>query len=153
MPETVETVLYCFNAAEDEVARRYMPLTRREEIASPDGRFYFAAFARPPVRINAVKAGGRSVGYELFTEYLRADSNKISVEYDFAPLRKDIDGASDFGAEVGEYMLAYGAAAEYCLINGEAEAAGLLEGRYRAEIDGAQRRLPSGGRIPPRRWI
>lgn len=151
--ETVNTLLYCFNATEDELARKYMPLSYKEEITSQNGRFYFAAFVHAPVKLKSVTSDGESVSYEIFPEYLKADARKITVEYDYSPSKKELGGTSDFGAEAGEHLLALGAAAEYCLINGEAEAAELWEKKYRAAIDGAQSKLPAGFSIPPRRWI
>lgn len=151
--EVINTLLYCFNATEDEVARKYMPLTYKEEISSQNGSFYFAAFVHAPVKLKSVTANGAEISYEVFPEYLKADAKKITVEYEYAPTKKKIDGTSDFGSEVGEYLLALGAAAEYCLINGEAEAAQMWEKRYRAAIDGAQSKLPAGFSIPPRRWV
>lgn len=151
--EVINTLLYCFNATEDEVARKYVPLTYREELSSQSGSFYFAAFVHAPVKLKSVTAGGAEISYEVFPEYLKAVAKKITVEYEYAPTKKKIDGTSDFGTEVGEYLLALGAAAEYCLINGEVEAAQLWEKKYRAAIDGAQSKLPAGFNIPPRRWV
>lgn len=151
--DTVETLLYCFNATEDELARKYAPLNASEELISPDSKFFFSDFSRPPVRIKRVLADGRETECEIYTRYLTAPATKITVEYEYAPLKKNLDGESDFGADTGEYLLALGAASEYCLVNGEIEAAEIWESKYRREIDGAQKRLPSCGRIPPRRWI
>ena len=151
--ETVNTLLYCFNAVEDELARKYMPLNDSETLSSSNGEYYFASFLHAPVKINKVTAGGKSVDYELFTQYMRVNEQKITVEYEYAPSKKKLEGNSDFGYKAGEHLLALGAAAEYCLINGEVEAAELWESKYRKEIDTAQSRLQSGGTIPPRRWV
>ncbi len=151
--ETVDTLLYCFNATEDEVARNYMPLFAREELSSPDGEYFYASFINPPVKIKRVTAAGAAAEYELFPQYMAVNAKKITVEYEYAPSKKRLEGSSDFGGEVGEYLLALGAASEYCLINGEIEEAELWENKYRREIDRAQRKLPSCGSVPPRRWV
>lgn len=151
--ETVNTLLYCFNAVEDEVARKYAPLTCEDTMVSLSGQYIYTAFLHSPVKITRVLADGAEVGYVLYAEYMRVDAKRVTVEYEYAPKKKKITDDSDFGEDVGERLLALGAAAEYCLINGEVEAAEIWESRYRKEIDGVQKKLPACGCIPPRRWV
>ena len=138
--ETVNTLLYCFNAVEDEVARKYMPLSGRENLTASAGEYYYSTFIHAPVKIKRVFADGKAVDFELMPHYMAVNANKITVEYEYAPAKKKLEGSSDFGAEVGEYLLALGAASEYCLINGEIEAAELWENKYRKELGLARRR-------------
>ena len=151
--ETVDTLLYCYNAVEDEIARKYIPLTYSETMSASDGIFYFAAFARTPVAIKRVLSDGKEIGYEMFAQYMRVNAKKVTIEYEFSPSKKRIDGTSDYGAETGEYLIAAGMVAEYCLINGEIETSEQWEQKYRQKIDRAQTKLPSGGYLTPRRWV
>lgn len=151
--EVKSTLLYCFNAVEDELARKYIPLIAREEIRSPDNRFFYSTFSHNPVKIRRVTADGERIPFEVFTLYMYAEARKIVVEYEYAPSEKGIDNVSDFGDEVGEYLIALGMAAEYTVINGETEMADRWEKRYRAQLDSVQRALPVCANIPPRRWI
>ncbi len=152
--DTVNTLVHCFNAVEDEVARNYIPLSASQTMRSPDGRYAFSQFEHTPVKITGVTFDGAAASYKLFPEYLKADEKQITVEYDYAPPIKDIDGVSEFNCSVGVYLFACGAAAEYCLINGEIQAAEVWESKYRQEIEGVQRKSgTSGGYIPPRRWV
>lgn len=151
--ETVNTLLYCFNSVEDELARKYIPLTFKERLSSNDGKYRFVVFVHTPVKINKVYSGGKQISFSVEPQYLVADAKEIEVEYDYCPKRKKLEDTSDYGAEVGEYVLATGAAAEYCLINGEAEAYGKWEEKYREAIDVKQKKLPVCASIPPRRWI
>lgn len=151
--ELIDTLVYCFNAVEDELARKYIPLTEKEDLASPDTLFFYNSFLHNPVRIKRVTVGGKSVKYEVFARYLCVQAENITVEYDYAPARKELDGDSDYGKEAGEYLFALGIAAEYSLINGEAEMAEKWEKKYREQLDGIQRTLPACEKIPPRRWI
>lgn len=151
--ELVSTLLYCFNAVEDELARKYIPLVVREEILSPDTRFFYTTFSHNPIKIKRVTADGKSLPFEVFTKYMVADAKKITVEYEYAPVRKTIDQLSDFGEEVGEYLIALGIAAEYSVINGEGEMADRWEKKYRDQLDSVQRELPVCASIPPRRWV
>lgn len=151
--EVIDTLVYCFNAVEDELARKYIPLTEKEDMVSSDMRYYYNAFLHSPVRIKRVTADGSSVKHEIFARYLSARAKCITVEYEYAPARKELDGESEYGSEVGEYLFALGIAAEYSVINGEADAAAEWEKKYRERLDGVQRVLPACEKIPPRRWI
>lgn len=151
--EVVDTLLYCFNSVEDEVARKYIPLCRSDKINSSTGDYYFTLFLRSPVHIKKVYSDGAAVSFKVYPQYISAVSGTVTVEYEYAPTKKNLQGTSDYGAEVGEYLFALGTASEYCLINGEIEMSELWEKKYRSAIDGAQSRLPSCKNIPPRRWI
>lgn len=151
--ELIGTLLYCFNAVEDELARHYIPLIAREEMSSPDTLFYYNTFGHNPVNIKRVTVDGEKAAFEIFATYMTVNAKKITVEYEFAPARKELGGDSDYGGEVGEYLIALGMASEYCCINGEAELASMWENKYRERLDKLQRTLPACEKIPPRRWV
>ena len=151
--DVIETLLYCFNAVEDELARKYIPLIAREEMVSSDNRFYYSSFGHNPVKIKRVTVDGKNVPFEVFSKYMEVDADYIVAEYEYAPSRKTVTQKSDYDGEVGEYLIALGMAAEYSLINGESEMADRWEKKYRAQLDRIQRTLPVCANIPPRRWI
>ena len=151
--ELINTLLYCFNAVEDELARHYIPLTAREEMSSSDTRFYYNTFGHNPVNIRRVTVDGEKAKFEIFATYMTVNAKKITVEYEYAPTGKVLDDSSDYGADVGEYLFALGIAAEYYFINGEAEFASQCENKYRERLDKLQRTLPACEKIPPRRWV
>ena len=150
----VQTMLYCYNAVEDELARRHFPLTATDKLTSNSGTYYFARFYHTPIKINRVYSGGARVKYKIFSEYLKADYPSVEVEYDYSPAKKSLTGSCEFeGLDLGEMLFAYGCAAEYSLINGEIRSAELWESKYRQAVDGARKNLPQYSDIPPRRWV
>lgn len=151
--EIVDTLVFCFNAVEDEVARRYIPLEDSENLKSEDGKFYYASFSHSPVRIKKVTKDGEAVKYRMYSTYFATSAGTVTVEYEYSPSKKTISAMSDFANNVSERLLALGTASEYCLINGEGEASEIFEKKYRSEIDVAQKSLPECGHIPPRRWV
>ncbi len=149
-----ETLLYCVNAVEDELARYYFPLKATENLSSQSGIYYFKNFAKRCIKILSVTANGKKCGYEVFPEYLRADAEDITVEYGYSPQIKTIDGDSEYdGVKVSENLIAKGAASEFCLIRGEMSLAELWESKYRQEIDLARKNGAAFGTLPPRRWV
>lgn len=149
-----ETLLYCVNAVEDELARYYFPLKTTETLSSQSGIYYFKSFAKRCIKILSVKANGEICGFEVFPEYLRADAKEITVEYEYSPQIKTIDGDSEYdGVKVSENLIAKGAASEFCLIRGVMSLAELWESKYRQEIDLARKNGAAFGTLPPRRWV
>ena len=151
--EVLDTVLLCFNAVEDELARFYLPLKTEEEFCSDNGVYPYSNFSFRPIKIISVKANGKSVRYESFLKELNTPHNRITVEYGYAPVKKGLDDDCAYGEEVGERLISAGVASEYCLINGEAVLANSWEQIYRAEIDRLQRKGVSSVRMPARRWV
>lgn len=155
--EVVQTMLYCINATEDELARYYFPLKCTETLNSQNNTFYFSNFSHMPVRILYVQSGGRDIEYQLLTNCITASEAEIEITYMYAPSKKTLDGISEFGDMGDGNITSLGAAAEYCLICGEASLAEVWETRYREAIDRArnasQREELKRAYIPPRRWI
>lgn len=151
--ETVKTMLFCVNATEAELARYYHPLIHKEVLKSGTGKYFYSSFAFTPVRILGVTAGGKEAEYRTYANFLAADYPEIEITYMYAPSRKTIDGESEFGLFGDGTVTALGAAAEYCLMCGEAAMAEIWETRYRAAIERAKKEYRPPLYIPPRRWV
>lgn len=152
--EVIDTLLYCFNSVEDELARCYLPLETEEKMTSQSGVYPFGIFQKRPVKIISVKSGKKNVKYSLSQKSLNCDSGEITVRYGFAPVKKDLNGESEFSTLLSnERLVAAGTASEYCLIDGEAKLSAVWESVYRGEIEHVQRTRLSGLRLPPRRWV
>ena len=151
--ELLSVLLYCFNAAQDELARNYLPLTKVQKLESDDGKYYYASFDETPVRIKKITRNGERKDFKIYAEYVQSVSGEIEAEYEYTPSQKGLDGESEYSGGASGYMIALGMAAEYCLINGQAESYEKFEELYRRQIDAAQAALPKGDFIPPRRWV
>lgn len=152
--QVLEALLCCFNSVEDELARCYIPLETEENLSSATGVYNYADFSLRPVKIIAVKSGGKPVKYSLTALSLITGCTEITVEYGYAPLKKGVFDDSAFSSVfANEKLIAAGTAAEFCLIDGEAQLAKTWESVYRAEIEKVQRTYLSGLNLPPRRWV
>ena len=152
--EVYDTLMYCFNAVEDELARNYIPIETEETMSSENGVYDFADFSLKPVKIISVKSGGKPVKYSQTAFSLTADCAEITVKYGYAPVKKGLFGDSEFSPYLlSEKLVAAGVASEYCLIHGEGQRAQTWESVYRGEIEALQRTRLSGLRLPPRRWV
>lgn len=149
----IGVMLHCFNAAEDELAMAYFPLHAEEQHTPSSGRIYYTLFSHNPVKILSVTRGGRAVEYRICPEYLEVTGGAVTVKYVYCPKKKKLTDESDFsGYPVGARMLAYGAASEYCIIDGAYEEAEKWEERYKYEIE-RFRPYKKGTPIAAREWI
>ena len=152
--EKTETLLYCYNAVEDELARYYFPLTETQHISSDAEKFSFDGFKYRPIKILSVKANGKPVKFSVNTKYLACAEENVTVEYRYAPDKKQLSDVSEYdGYAVGESLIAAGILAEYCLISGAVQASQLWESRYREQIDKSQKKHKPSLSVPPRRWV
>lgn len=152
--DTENTLLYCVNAVEDELARNYFVLQYSDNLYSLNGQYPYTSFTHIPVQILNVYNYGKAADYNVKYGYLECAADRITVEYRYVPNKKKISEDSCFdGLTVGEKLIASGAASEYYLINGAMQESELWESKYRQEIDRAQKKLGNKNVIPPRRWV
>ena len=148
-----ECALHCYNAVEDELARGFFPLVKEEELTAEGGRIYYSSFAGTPVKILAVISDKGQVGCRICPKYIEVKDGTYTVRYTCCPAKKQLDSPSDYsGYPVGERLMAYGVAAEFCLIYGNFEESECWENRYRDEIE-RLRPHEHPRDIRARRWV
>lgn len=151
--EVVKMLLFCINATEAELARYYHPLVHSEILKDSSGYYFYYNFTYEPIKILSVKNGGTEVEYRTYFNHLKTDYPEIEITYMYAPPKKDLDGESSFALFGDGNITALGAAAEYCLMCGEAAMAEVWETRYREAIERAKKDYRPPLYIPPRRWV
>lgn len=153
--DEMRTAVLCFNAVEDELARYYFPLKTEEKFITASGEIEFEDFAERPIKILSVKCGSKECEFEVLPDRLKTRAGVITIEHYYAPKRKELSGVSEYtDSAISMSLIAAGTASEYCLLSGDAIAAGVWEAKYRREIDTVLRNNKhSGVKIPPRRWV
>lgn len=145
-------LLRCANLACHETASEYIHLLAFETFETKDGRIEYTAFKRQPVDIYAVKKDGAACRFKLYPSELITSPGSVEVHYTHLPEKTGLDG--DFEFEEGKMstrILAYGTAAEYCVICGMYEEARIWDKRYKDSIFAALRSRKSVI-LPARRW-
>ena len=149
----VNTMLHCYNAIENELARTYFPLVKKEELTLTDGKIYYSELTYAPVKILGITSKNKPVKYRLTPTYAQTNAKNVTVEYSYCPDKKDIDGECEVALKVGESLLAYGVLAEYYLILGNTDESEEWERKYRDAADVARSLAPLKRYIPARRWV
>ena len=151
--ETVDNLLRCFDTVENELALDYFPLYAEEEVETDTGCVYYSELSRSAVRVVKVEDGwGNDVPFRLFPEYLKTQGGRIKIRYSYAPVKKTLQGCSDYRTQVSARLFSYGMAAEYCLSQGLFEEAAVWNKKYKDAIGMAYRNNPCKI-LQSRRWI
>jgi len=132
--QTVKTLMHCYNAVEDELARLYFPLTDEFNCKVQGGEVSYLSFPKTPVKIISVKSQNKAVKYRVLPTKLKTASGEVVIEYNYSPNKKSIDGQTEGSLPISERLLSYGIAAEFCLICGLVKDAESWESKYREEI-------------------
>ena len=117
--------------------KTYCPIRREERVEITENKIYYTEFSQAPVNIRKVVCGGYLARFAAYPAYiLMSDDRQGSalVVYDCIPCTKNaFDEQSEFSEESGvsARLLAYGVAAQYCLVNGENGRAALWDKKFR----------------------
>lgn len=146
-----DTLLRCYNIAENEIALDYLPIRRTQEFAS-EGCIAYTAFEETPVEIISAKDGrGDPLAFTAGLDGVRVRAGQVCVTYAVRPRVKGLYDAPQLNEKGSVRLLALGTACEYALMSGMFEAAALLDKRYRDALACACR--ARNGRMRPRRWV
>lgn len=152
--EDVLKLLTCTDFILDEVARDYFPLFKREDFFSADGRVEYTAFSRVPIGIAEVKSEGETVAFTRLYDSIKARrGGELEIKYCFKPAKAVLGQQTEWEDETpGLRILAYGVAAEYCVMSDMSEEAALWDKRYRDALERAGREKTTRG-MTARRWF
>lgn len=148
-----EILIECFNRVQNEVALDYLPLIESELLRTETGKIPYSSLIKPAIRILQVKnEKGELAAFKLYPDFLETEKGKLEVYYTYSPAEQTIEGVCEYGAEVPKRLFVYGMAAEYSLIAGELEAAGVWDKKYKDAIN-AVYKLPPAKKLRSRRWV
>lgn len=145
-------LLRCANLVVSEVAAEYLPLKTVETLSSVDGRIEYSSFSKQPVEVCGVRKKGEKCRYKMYPSKIITDAGEVEVCYSYLPRSIGIEEDLDFEeGRISPRILAYGTAAEYCIISGLHQEAGVWDKRYKDSLFGALRTGRSV-RLPLRWW-
>lgn len=130
--ETIAELKRCYNIITDEIACEYIPLETSEKFVVEGGKIEYSTFAKKPIRIkNVCGENGQKLPYKLFIGYLEVRADVVIVDYEYKPEEQSADDEAFYGnGIIGEYVLAYGIASEYCIAKGRIADAEVWDSKY-----------------------
>lgn len=143
----------CANLTVGEIAAEYAPVDYTEMVETANGAVYFGSLKKDFLGIVGVTDEcGNEVDYTLRTDYVKVPVGKILITYNYSPAKLAADDDVPVGdRRITARIIAYGAAAEYCLISGRFDEALIFNNKYTAGLKAALFR--PRGRVAERSWL
>lgn len=118
--ETSELLKDCYDRVNDEIACEYLPLLKSEVFLKTDGKIAYSDFFKKPVRIvDVFDLNGKKAAYRSLIDCLMLNIDGAEVVYEYKTDKQKLtDEAIYADGIIGEYVLAYGIAAEFCFQRG-----------------------------------
>ena len=138
--KTLLQLLRCANLAINEIATDYFPLYTRETVDAVGGTIMIADLKRRLIDVRRITLNGRKVKFKSYPAVIRTVNARVEAEYSYMPDELTLDGETPFGDKVGARVIAYGAAAEYCITSGLFEETVMWEKRFKDALFSAQRK-------------
>lgn len=154
----LDSLLRCYNFVENEVALDYCALKKEETVTVSENKISYSKLSSTPVNIRKVVCGGSLARFATYPAYIHLSDGWIgraSVVYDYIPsTKKAFTESSEFTAQggVSARLLAYGVAAQYCLVSGESGRAATWDKKFRDALR-AQNLLRRTVSVRSRRWV
>ena len=150
----LEHMLRCLNLVINEIATDYIPLLFEETLIPTGGHVLFNSLTKNPIDIIRVEDRfGIRVNHKLFPDYLETIDGEVKILYSYEPeqITALSQALENFSQKVGERVIAYGVAMEYCFICGLHDDASIWEKRFKDALLIAARKK-SEIKLPKRRW-
>lgn len=145
----------CLNLVLSEISTDYIPLLKTEDIVSTDGKILLSRFSKNVLDVHKiVNKFNLTQQFKTFSNYFETAPGELKITYSYEPekLSELTDLIDEFSQRVGERIIAYGVAMEYCFICGLHDDASIWEKRFKDGLLIAARKK-STIRLPKRRWI
>ena len=148
-------MLRCLNLVINQIASDYIPLKFIETVTPVNGKILFTSLNKKLIEVLRVEDKfGIRVNFKLYPDYLETINGDVKITYSYEP--ENISSFSqeleNFSQKIGERVIAYGVAMEYCFICGLHDDASIWERRFKDALLIAARKK-SEIKLPKRRWI
>lgn len=150
-----EEYLRAYNIVIEEISCEYFPLVTEEKITAENGKVKTSSLTKIPLKIKAVlnAENGEPVKYRLEDDCISADEKVVLVKYEYrAEPAQNENIECVFEKTIGNYVVAFGMAAQICFENGLMGEATVWKNKYDAALKGrlAERRKLI---IKQRKWF
>jgi hypothetical protein len=152
--DRAEMLKKCCNLIYRSTAQNFLPLEHKETVHTQGGVLFFKDLSRDIIFLKGVTGGGMKISYKVFPDRIETAADPVTVRYTYLPAEVEGEGVLDYtgkSGRVGARLLAFGAAAEFCLICGLYDDAAVWDARYNEAVRAAQRK-DGETRIKGRKW-
>lgn len=150
----VRKLVDCCNFVLDELQSDYAPLYKTQSVTVNNYCLDYSQLNCTLCEVYSLKdEGGNNVNYYYGEDGIVTNANgKMNITYSVKASDKGFSDNVEVGlTAIGARTLAYGVAAEYCLLNADYDEMTIWDNRYKSALQIALRKK-SEKRIPKRKW-
>lgn len=146
-------LLNAYNLVQEDISCSYLKFENTEIFNVKNGKIPFTDFKYLPIEILSVcDAFGNKIKHSISNGSINVDFSKVEITYVYAFESKGVNDLSGFElTPITQRILAYGTAAEYCLIKGMYEEASTFHSKYVESLSNALNKTKSI-RVKCREW-
>ena len=147
-------LLRCVNLVAGDLAMGAVVLTKSKTVAVTGGSVMYSMIDKNLTEVVSVTTdGGKKIRFTPYSDRFLAEDGIYNVTYRYLPGVLEEDDDLPFPADVGVKAVAYGAACEYCLINGRNNDAVKWQALFEKQTERLEERKTRGaGVMPARGW-
>ncbi len=149
--KTLSQLIRCAFLAAGQIAAEYYPLIAVETVTTDNGAIKPESLKNRLIEVRRITQNKQPVKFKEYPSAIRTVGGKVEIEYSYLPGEMTLNGETGFGDKIGARIIAYGTAAEYCLVTGLFEEASIWEKRFKDSLQSVQRKK-SEVLIKPRIW-
>lgn len=137
--QQINQLIIFMNYVIREITKDFFPLVQKETITSDqDGKIHFSKLKRKATQIKDVKNFlDLSCHFEIFPEFLKVENpnTEYKVFYAFSPKNvQTLDDEIELPFGIDYFVICFGIASEYALVNGLNDEAEMWESKFKAEL-------------------
>lgn len=150
---TAKLLKRCLDVITDEIACEFYPLKALQTFEVTEGKIYYKDFDFIPIKIVEVRdEKNEKCAYKLISDHFTVENGRKTVVYDYRPsVQAEEDEAVFSNSIIGEHVLCWGMAAEFCFARGRYTESEKWREKF---LSGLQSRIAErqSKSIPKRRW-
>lgn len=148
-----QILVRCANLVINRLATEYIPIKTVENVNSVNGKITYASLLENVMDVIKVYDYHENpVSYKLYPLYIKTRPDAVKVEYTFVPRKYKIDEKIAYEERVvPERVIAYGVAAESCMIDGNYDEGRLWDKRFKESVKNLS--VPKKCVLKARSWI
>lgn len=131
--DDLKLLVRCANLVYKEVACDYLPLSTSETVFTEDGTVEYGSLSRQLLEVESITdEKGSKIKFNCFASCLSTSKGKVTITYNYVPRSAEFFDTLDYSNnKISDRILAYGTAAEFCLISGQGQDAVVWDKRYK----------------------
>lgn len=143
----------CANLTINRLATEYVPIKTIESVRSVNGKITYASLQNNVLDVLSVyDYYDNKISFRLYPLYIKTKPEAVKIEYTFIPVKYEADQNIAYSEkDVPARVIAYGVAAEWCMISGDYDEGRIWDKRFKESAENVS--VARNRVVKARSWI